>query len=50
MKTKEQIYLEAQDSLERRLEVLHQDKIRIDNEIAQIEKLLKSIPDIYEKD
>jgi hypothetical protein len=49
MKTNEQVYLEAQDSLERRLEALHQEKARIENEITRLETLLKRIPDIYEQ-
>lgn len=47
-KTKEQLYLEAQDYLERKIEKLEEEKIRIENEIENTKQLLKTIPDIYE--
>lgn len=48
MKTKEQLHMEARDHLERKIEKLEEEKIRIDNEIENIKKLLKKLPRIYE--
>lgn len=50
MKTAEQYLLEAQDHLERKLEKLHAEKLFIELEIARTEELLRSIPDIYERE
>lgn len=49
MKTREQLYLEAQDYLENKIEKLEEEKIRIENEIENTKRLLKTIPDIYEQ-
>jgi len=49
MKTREQVYLEAQDYLERKIEDLKKQKELIDQEIERTEELLKTIPDIYEQ-
>lgn len=47
MKTKEQIYMEARDYLERKLEKLAEDKLYIEQEIKRTEKLLEDISGIY---
>ncbi len=48
MKTKEQLYLEAQDYLESKIEKLKEQRDKLDAEIANTELLLMNIPDIYE--
>lgn len=50
MKTKEQVYMEARDHLERKIEKLQEEKIRIDNEIQKTQSLLKELPRIYNSD
>jgi hypothetical protein len=50
MRTTEQVYLEAQDHLERKLEKLHAEKLFIEQEIERTKELLKTIPDIYERE
>lgn len=50
MKTKEQIYSEAQDYLERKLENLYNSKAEIEQQIVDTEKLLTTIPEIYGKE
>lgn len=48
MKTKEQLYMEARDYLETKIEKLEEEKIRIDNEIENTKRLLKELPRIYD--
>lgn len=49
MKTKEQLYMEARDHLERKIEKLEEEKVRIDNEIENTKRLLKELPRIYDR-
>jgi hypothetical protein len=48
MKTKEQLYMEARDHLEKKIEKLQEEKIRLDNEIQKSRDLLKELPRIYD--
>lgn len=50
MKTREQVYYEAQNYLEIKLEKLQKEKERVELEIQETEELLKTIPDIYERE
>lgn len=48
MKSKTQLYMEARDHLERKIEKLKEEQVRIQNEITNTEKLLSQLPSIYE--
>lgn len=50
MKNREQLYMEARDHLERKIEKLKEDQVRIQNEITNTENLLKKLPEIYDSD
>lgn len=47
MKTSEQIRNEAIDYHQRQIERLYEERIRIDNQIESIEKLIKELIEIY---
>lgn len=47
-KTNTQLYMEARDYLETKIEKLQEEKLLIENQIENTKKLLEKLPGIYE--
>lgn len=48
VKSKQELHMEARDYLERKIEKLEEEKIRIQNEIDKTKHLLETLPGIYD--